>query len=268
MLKTILTVGWLSLTIFGCWGMALAYEVAEVANAATIAGMIAFKGTPPATRLFELKKGPEVCGKERALTKVEVKNGALKGAVIVLEGVTKGKPFEARSYRDQFPNEGEFRYEKGNELDLDVRLKNCNFGPFTGVLSAGQPVKFINQDPIKHTLHTYVLKGRKATILKTVHNQNIPPKTEIEQTLQVKKLKHGRVVALTCDRHDFMENWMYVVNTPYFSISDQDGSFAIDRVPPGEYELVVWHPVLGMNEQKVTVVANGKVNVNFEYLKK
>lgn len=267
MMKYSTTLVTLSIFLLGSVGVGFSYEVTPVLNGGTIVGHVAFTGVPPTPKRFEVKKTPEVCGEERLLTKVEVKDGALKGAVLVLEGVEKGKPFEARSFKGTPPNDGEFRYGEGAALNLDVRLQHCNFGPFTGVVAVDRPVHFINQDIIKHTLHTYVLKGKNATILKTVHNQNLPAHNEKIHTFTPKKLKHGRVVALTCDRHDFMENWLYVVKTPYFAISDHEGQFTIDRIPPGEYKLIAWHPVLGTQEQDVTIKADGNMAFNIEFAK-
>ena len=265
MLRKAVAMASFSFAILGLAIIGLAYEVVDVSNGATIAGRVAFNGTPPAPRVFEVNKEPQVCGETRGLTKVDAHDGFLKGAVIVLEGVEKGKAFEPRTLKANAPGEGEFRYKEGTTLDLDIRLKNCNFGPFTGVIAADQSVQFSNQDPIKHTLHTYVLKGKKANILRTLNTQNLAPHSEIEQTFQPNKLKHGRVVALTCDRHDFMENWMYVVESPYFAISDEAGNFSMDKVPPGQYELVAWHPVLGSKRQEVTVDAGGNLQVDFEF---
>ena len=128
-------------------------------------------------------------------------------------------------------------------------------------------MNFENQDPIKHVLHTYVLKGKKASILRTMNTQNLAAHSEKEQTFTTKKLKHGRVVALTCDRHDFMENWMYVVDNPYFAISDEKGNFSLDQVPPGQYELIAWHPVLGTKRKEVKVRVDGKLKIDFEFQK-
>lgn len=245
----------------------LGYEHKEVSNGATVAGIVAFTGIPPAPKVFEVTKEPQVCGETRGLTKVDVTNGLLKGAVIVLEGIQKGKSFEAKSFQAKAPGEGIFRYEAGEALNLDVRLKNCNFGPFTGVIAADQVVEFANHDSIKHTLHTYVLKGRKSNILRTLNTQSLGAHSEITQEFEPQKMLHGKVVALTCDRHDFMENWLYVVESPYFAISDEGGNFSIDQVPPGQYDLVAWHPVLGTKRQEVRVEANGSMNVNFSFNK-
>lgn len=267
MLRKTVAMASVAFVILGLSSIGLGYEVVDVSNGGTIAGRIAFTGNPPAPRVFEVNKEPEVCGKVRSLTKVEVQDGLLQGAVVVLEGIGQGKPFETTAFNAKAPGKGTFTYGAGEAIDLKIKLENCNFGPLTGVVSADQPVKFENQDPIKHTLHTYVLKGRNANILRTLNTQSLAPHSEINQEFPSHKLKHGRVVAITCDRHEFMENWMYVVESPYFAISDESGDFAIEQVPPGHYELVAWHPVLGTKRQEVTVLADGKVQVNFEFRK-
>ena len=72
--------------------MTLAYEVGEVQKGGTIQGQVTFLGSPPAPVQFNVDKNPEVCGQERSLMKVDARNGFLAGAVVVLEGVEKGKP--------------------------------------------------------------------------------------------------------------------------------------------------------------------------------
>jgi len=256
-----------SFVVLGSVSTGFGYEVTNVQDGGAIVGRVAFTGTPPAPREFEVNKEPEICGKVRGLTKVTVNNGYLQGAVIALEKIEKGKAFESKTFKASSPGEGEFHYGAGENLNLDVRLKNCNFGPFTGVIAKDQRVQFENRDPIKHTLHTYVLKGRTANILRTLNTQNLAAHSEVQQEFQPKKLKHGRVVAITCDRHDFMENWMYIVDNPYFAISDENGEFVIEQIPPGQYELVAWHPVLGTKRKTVNVSAQGKLDANFSFSK-
>ncbi len=254
------------LTIFAPISGLMAYEVADISSEATITGRVTFQGIPPTPRIFEGEKDPKVCGQERQLTEVSVQNGSLKGAVIVLEGVTRGKPFTGQTYKGDPPGEGEFRYIGGNELSLEIRTKRCDFGPYTGVLSANEPVLFLNEDPIKHTLHTFGVRGRKGHILRTIHNLNIHPDRVVKRTFRTRKLRKSNVVKIICDRHNFMQNWFYVVQTPYFSISDEQGKFKIDQVPPGNYELIAWHPSLGLKKQNLRVEADGKVEMNFEFL--
>ncbi len=256
------------LSMFWSEAVGQAYEVAEVTHGASLTGTVTFQGLPPAPKVFEVEKDPEVCGSTRALVEVAVHNGLLKEAVIVLEGVERGKPFAARASRGQSPGEGEFRYAPGDELALEIRTKQCSFGPFTGVLAPDAPVRILNEDPIKHTIQTFVVRGRKGNILRTVHNRDIRPGTVFEESFATKKLEKSRVVRIRCNRHDFMQNWFYTVQTPYFAISDEKGRFTIDQVPAGRYELVAWHPLLGIQRQAVTVQAHENLELTFEFSKK
>ena len=267
MWRRICTMSWV-FVFFGFAGAGSAYEVIDVKNGATITGKVAFTGTlPHASKQFEVRNGPEVCGPERVLNKLEVRDGRVKGVIIALEGVEQGKPFPLRHDTATGLGRGEFHYAGGKSLNLGVQLEKCSFGPFTGVIRADEAVQFVNHDPIKHTLHTYSLKGHKANILRTMHTQSLRPQKQTEKVFPAKKLKHAIAVGLTCDRHDFMENWLYMVKNPYYAISDKSGNFEISQVPPGDYNLVAWHPVLGTKKQRVTVSANGRLPVDFDFVK-
>ncbi len=245
-----------------------AYDVIDVKNGATITGKVAFAGTlPHAPRRFEVRNGPDVCGPERVLNKLDVRDGRVQGVVIALEGVDKGKPFSLHHDTAAGLGRGEFHYAGGKNLNLGVQLEKCSFGPFTGVIRADESVQFVNRDPIKHTLHTYSLKGRKANIMRTMHTQSLRARGQTEKVFPSKKLRHAVAVGLTCDRHDFMENWLYMVKNPYYAISDESGNFEIGQVPPGDYKLVAWHPVLGMKEHRVTITPDGRFPVDFDFVK-
>jgi hypothetical protein len=265
MWKVVVGTVWSALAIFGGISVAMAYDVGNVPHSGTIAGAVVFQGDPPAPKVFEVKKDPDLCGTERRLSEVAVRNGRLKGAIVVLEGVAKGKPFADQQFAEGPPDEGEFRYAEGETLALEILTKRCNFGPPTGVVAPDQPIRFVNQDPVKHTLHTYAAIGRQGLVLRTIHNRDISPRSTVERTFQTRKLKGSRVVRITCDRHSFMQNWLYVVETPYFAVSDEDGRFTIDHVPPGRYELTAWHPVLGLKRQDVTVAVDDTVDADFEF---
>ncbi len=242
-----------------------AYEVSEIVNGGTISGKITFQGAAPPPKLFPVNKDPEVCGTERMLKEVVVRNGLLQGAVLILEEVKAGKPFPVARYRGEPPGEGEFRYSGGEGLPLEIFTKGCNFGPFTGVLTLDEPVRFLNKDPIKHILHSVSSRDDKGLILRTVHNRELRPDTMVERTFLASTLKTDRVVGIHCNRHDFMQSWFYVVTNPYYSLSDQEGTFVIDQVPAGHYELLAWHPTLGLKRQEVQVAEGGEIQASFEF---
>ena len=245
-----------------------AYEISEIVNGGTISGKVTFEGTTPPPKRFPVKKDPDVCGPERTLNELAVRDGLLQGAVVILEGVEAGKPFPVARHRGEPPGAGEFRYGGGAHLALEIFTKGCNFGPFTGVLTLDEPVRFLNHDPIKHILHSVSSRDDKGLILRTIHNRELRPDTVVERTFHASRLKPNRVIGIHCNRHDFMQSWFYVVTSPYYSLSDQDGTFTIDQVPPGQYELLAWHPTLGLKRQDVQVADGGDLEVSFKFVEK
>lgn len=265
-MSKVITFSLITTLIFIGWARtAQAYEVVEIQDGGTIHGTVAFSGTPPEPLQFEVEKNPEVCGDQRSLVKVETQNGLLKGAVVILEGIESGKPFAEQEFRGTSPGKGMFQYVGGETLGLRVKAENCNFGPFTGVLTPDEAVGFSNKDSIKHVLHTFVSLDSRGSVLRTLHNRDIRPEAAFDRTFDSDNLKESNLVRITCNRHDFMQNWLYVVKNPYFAISDEKGQFDIDNIPPGHYTLRAWHPVLGLQEQKVHVTSGKSVGTNFAF---
>lgn len=48
-------------------------------------------------------------------------------------------------------------------------------------------------------------------------------------------------VHLLCNIHASMNGWLYVSDSPWFAQADAQGKFSVKNVPPGQYELEVWH---------------------------
>ena len=257
--------GWMVPVLLGLAGTGFAYDVIEVHHGGAIAGNVIFTGTPPPPRHFAVTKGVDVCGTDRMLTKVDVQHGMVRGVIVALEGVERGKPFPSHHEKAEGHGDGAFHYAGGDTLQLSVQLKTCSFGPFTGVIMADDAIQFLNHDAIRHTLHTYALQGRRTAMLKTVHAQILGADSHTEKVFPGKRLRHARAVAFTCDRHDFMENWLYLARNPYYAISDKAGHFRIDRIPPGDYTLVAWHPVLGRQEERVTIAPQSRLAANFAF---
>ena len=239
------------------------YKVVTVTDGGTITGTLTVNGKIRPPKTFKVEKTPEVCGKEdRLLHEVLVTNGSLQDAVVLLEEVKEGKSYDSHVILGPPPGTRE-----GGPVNVadypgtDIRPLKCTFGAFTGVIAEDSVFRFDNLDPVKHSPHTYAIKGR---VRKSMHNQDLEGNGKLDLTIG--KLKKGyEVVKLECDQHPHMQNWFRVVRNPYYAFSGEDGAFKIDQVPPGKYNLIAWHPILGENEKEVTVAANGQVNVSFEF---
>jgi plastocyanin len=72
------------------------------------------------------------------------------------------------------------------------------------------------------------------------------------------------VVNVYCEVHEFMRSAVLVAENPFFAIVGDDGSFAIQDVPPGNYTVVVWHADLGEVRESVVVQDDAVTRVSVQ----
>jgi plastocyanin len=137
---------------------------------------------------------------------------------------------------------------------VQIEQKGKEFHPFVIVIPTGTSVLFPNRDGIGH--HVYSFSGAKTFQL---------PLSEQETTDSVLFDSPG-VVTVGCNIHDWMVAYIYVVNTPFYTVSTADGTANIENVPAGEYTLHVWHPGIKSNtdmEQQIIVQGDAARQLDF-----
>jgi plastocyanin len=107
--------------------------------------------------------------------------------------------------------------------------KDKTFSPHVLAIQAGSLVEFPNADPIFHNAFSSY-NGQVFDI------GLYPPGT----TRSVRFARPG-VVRVFCNIHSSMSAVIVVVASPYFATTKQDGTFNIAGVPPGQYNLSVFH---------------------------
>ena len=70
-------------------------------------------------------------------------------------------------------------------------------------------------------------------------------------------------------RNDFMamagEDYHLIMDHPWFAVTDAEGKFRIDDLPPGRHEFVVWHERAGYLERRHAVtIASGRTTETVE----
>jgi len=247
--------GWPSVPVFS-------YDVVDVQSGGIIEGTVALDGPVPEPKGFNLITFPDpaYCGRIsngqgwRLLHDFVVgENNGLKDAIVLLEGVEAGKPFEV-------------------SVPL-IEARDCMFTPFVTVVRNGHAVEVINMDPVMHDIQGYetsIEAGARVLFntplvmnqqhrrgdLHAIHN-HAPGKSLVGP---VYLNKGRRTFYMQCGFHAYMESWAMAVNNPYYTLTDRNGKFTIGDVPPGTYQLVVWHPQTGPGAVKmVTVKPNGTV---------
>lgn len=135
--------------------------------------------------------------------------------------------------------------------------KNLVFKPHILPVLKGTTVDFTNDDTVVHNV--FAPPGAAKRFNLGTYGVGVT-KTETFDAL-------GEV-PLLCNVHAEMLGFVIVLQNPYFALTDKAGNFEIKGVPPGTYQLKVWHEKLQGTVQDVTVEAGKSASVEFTGLKK
>ncbi len=70
---------------------------------------------------------------------------------------------------------------------------------------------------------------------------------------------------IKCDVHPWMGAWLHVVDHPFFAVSGADGTYKIDKLPAGTYEIEFWHEKFGKETKSVTVADKDAKTEDFTF---
>ena len=132
--------------------------------------------------------------------------------------------------------------------------KGCEFHPNVLVMAPGE-LKILNSDGVLHNIHTFSTTNPPFN--------KAQPKFKKEM---VEKLEKPELIKVQCDAHSWMLGWIYVTENPT-AVTDGNGAFKLENVPPGKHKVEVVHPVLGKQTKEVEVKAGQDTRVAFELKK-
>lgn len=204
----------------------------------TIVGRITLSGDLPSDSALRVEPAEEsACGPSRTIPLVERRGDRLAEVIVWLDDARSGKPLPA-----------ERRFEITNE--------RCELSPRVQAVVVGGMLHVKNADAATH--HTrFVLGGAEvARVRETDPGQVVP--TE-------KVLAQPGLVEARCELHSWSHAWIRVFDHPYFAVTNRDGTFTIDSIPPGTYRLNVWHAALGERTQSVRVETGQDTKVAVGY---
>ncbi len=242
-------------------GSGWTYEALPDFTGKHLTGTVKVQGTIPSPKRFNLVlfSDPYYCGrisdgKGWRISPMPTldEHAELPGAVVFLEEVKKGK--------------------LRTSADPIIQTKDCVFLPYVSVTQVGQPFHFQNWDPIQHKLEVFLTSKQGAQSLLEKNLQHHPEnrKSDFLSAGQTGLHRAGPeityhtnkwgVYVFRCRLHDYMEAWSLVLPHPYFSITGKNGEFSLKDIPPGEYKLIVWHP-LGRQETMIEIGAKNTSNL-------
>ena len=225
----------ISFTLLICKGSVNAeYVGGDVSNGGSISGTIKLKGDAPGTKMLKVDKDQATCGHDDIESEALIlsADNGIKDAVVSITDITKGKKFPADK--------------------IEVDQKNCIFVPHVTLAPKGQAVELLNSDDVMHNLHSYSMKN-------TAFNEGVTGGGKLP-----KNFEYAETIKITCDVHTWMSSWMIVQDHPYYVLSDENGTYTIDNIPAGDYNLQAWQESLGKTTQKVSVKAGENTVTDFE----
>jgi plastocyanin len=114
-------------------------------------------------------------------------------------------------------------------LKQQLVQKNKTFIPHLAVVQVGSSISFPNKDPFFHNVFS-LFDGKRFDL----------GLYEAGSSRAVIFDREG-ISYIFCNIHPEMSGVVVALKTPYYGISDSHGALTIPDVPPGRYELHVWH---------------------------
>ena len=209
--------------------------------AASVTGKVTFTGAKPAPKTIGMDAVPACANQHKgpilvADTVVNA-NGTLKNVFVY---VKSGLP--AR----QWPVP---------QTAVSLDQKGCIYTPRVLGVMAGQDLEITNNDPSMHNVHPMPKNNKE-------WNTSQAPKGE-KMSKQFEK--EDIMIPFKCNVHPWMKAYVGVLSHPFFAVTEEDGSFTLKGLPPGDYTLEAWHEKLGTQEIKVTVAAQDSKTADFAF---
>ncbi|WP_305856736.1 methylamine utilization protein [Balneatrix alpica] len=112
-----------------------------------------------------------------------------------------------------------------------VRQHQRQFIPHVSAVPVGSAVSFPNDDHYRH--HVYSFSEAKMFELQLYQDERDHAPVIFDRP---------GLVMLGCNIHDSMLAYIYVGQSPWLGVSDQQGQVNLSDLPPGPYQVKLWHP--------------------------
>ena len=129
--------------------------------------------------------------------------------------------------------------------------KNEVFVPHVLAITVGTVVEFPNSDRIYHNVFS-LSKAQRFDLGRYATGRS-------------KSVRFDRpgVVRVFCDIHSHMNAFILVFSHRFFDVTEADGRFALNAVPPGTYNVVAWYEGEARATRPVTVPPGTVVDLDF-----
>lgn len=213
----------------------LGYKPSPLTSVGSISGTVSLDGAAP-TATVPIAVDQKVCGTQ-ADNPVEASPKGLADVIVWVADARTGKPLSN---------------DKRRELSSD----KCLLDPRVQAVIVGTTVNVFNDDKAIHRLE--FIRAASGDTLETMRFFNDGQVVASERLAKI-----PGIVEVRCAQHPWTRAYIAVFDHPYFAVTEKDGAFRLDSLPPGKYTVNVWHE--GMKQplkQQVQVAANGSAKVD------
>ena len=202
-----------------------------------LAGRITYSGSALPDQTAEITRDSAFCGTSTTIKDVVIhpKTRGLEGVVVSIES-------------------GNLPSSDAPLAPLVLTNTHCAFLPRTVIGQVGQQLEIRSDDPVMH--NTHISLGSRTF----VNVAMIPASRPVR-----KPLKQPGIYTVKCDAHKFMHADVIAFAHPFFTQTDESGSFQITNLPPGEHVVNIWHHTLGSYQQTVRVSAEAETTIAFDF---
>jgi plastocyanin len=130
--------------------------------------------------------------------------------------------------------------------------RNETFVPHLLAITTGTIVDFPNSDRIYHNVFS-LSKTRTFDLGRYAAGRS-----------QSVRFDRPGIVRVFCDIHSHMNAFILVFNHRFFSVTDAEGRYRIDNIPPGTYNVVAWNEGLASEPRAAAVPDGGTTELDFQ----
>jgi plastocyanin len=195
------------------------------------------------------------------------RNGSIRGRVEIRRAVpsatpraslTDGGVLKAPDFTDRLRSvvyletAPRAAFEQIDPAHAVMDQRNETFVPHLLAITTGTTVDFPNSDRIYHNVFS-LSKTKTFDLGRYAAGRS-----------QAVRFDRPGIVRVFCDIHSHMNAFILVFNHRFFDVTDADGRYHIDNIPPGTYNVIAWNEGLASEPRTASVPDGGSTELDFQ----
>jgi hypothetical protein len=195
------------------------YRAVTVPHGGSVRGRVTLAAQSKVPPGLAITKDDVVCGSRPSFSRLLLgRDRGVANAVVFLKDIAAGKPFPA-------------------VRPSVLMQRHCEFLPHVMLKRGDVSLDVVNNDPVLHNVHAYAFSDNPTTLFNIAQ----PIKGQ-RSRIAPSQFRNAAIVMVTCDAgHPWMTGYIVREDHPYYAVTDDQGRYRLNDIPPGTYTLVLWH---------------------------